>query len=401
MNSLKRITPTGLLILWAITRLWAFGSGMSVLPYPLSQYLFSDVQLYDWWSSNIADGHFPINDPMWQYPPLAAVVFFLGYLVAPNTIGFVALALVADAVLMIALIRACRNRLEDDFTPALIWLAAPVVMGPIMLGRFDVFPTLAMVLGLLATSTPARAGIWYAIGTLLKVWPALGLLTISRKHVLPAFTAFITTFAAGSLLLKIWWPGSFSFIQGQKSRGLQIESVGALPYMWWNATSHVVRTEFRFGAIEVAARSTGLVSLVMTLVMVLSMARIVMWRIQGRLETAMAGDVALLVVLVAMITSRVLSPQYNLWIFGILAVCALNPSQRFATKVKLFFVSAFAGQILYPFAYVSYQEGEVLPTIVQTIRIVALISLTWISWKEISDVAKRQDQIQQEASVVA
>ena len=126
-----------------------------------------------------------------------------------------------------------------------------------------------------------------------------------------------------------------------------------------------------------------------------------MWRIQGRLETAMAGDVALLVVLVAMMTSRVLSPQYNLWIFGILAVCALNPSQRFATKVKLFFVSAFAGQILYPFAYVSYQEGEVLPTIVQTIRIVALISLTWISWKEISDVAKRQDQIQQEASVVA
>ena len=396
MDSLKRISPTGLLVLWVITRAWAIGAGMSVVPYPLSQYLFSDVQLYDWWSSNIADGHFPINDHMWQYPPLAAVIFFAGYVIAPDTVGFVALAVVADAILMLALVRACRNRASNDFTAALIWLAAPIVMGPIMLGRFDVFPTLAMVLGLLATSEPIRAGAWFAIGTLLKVWPALGLLTVKRKELLPACAAFAATSVVGSVLLKMWWPGSFSFIQGQRSRGLQIESIGALPFMWWNATSHVVTTDLRYGAIEVVARGTGMVSLAITVIGLVAMARIAIWRLQGRIENAHAGDVALLVVLIAMATSRVLSPQYNLWIFGILAVCALNPSKNFALKVKLFFVSAFAGQVLYPFAYVSFQEGEVLPTIVQTVRIFALVALTIVSWLELSQIAKRQDPSHQE-----
>lgn len=394
MNSLKRITPMGLIVLWFITRLWAIGSGMSVLPYPLSQYLFSDVQLYDWWASNISDGHFPINDPMWQYPPLAAAIFFAGYLVAPNTIGFVALAVAADACVLAALIHACRQRKTANFTPALIWLAAPLVMGPIMLGRFDVFPTLAMVLGLLATSSPVRAGAWFALGTLLKVWPGLGLLTVKRSHILPAFAAFLSTSIIGSALLKMWWPGSFSFIQGQRSRGLQIESIGALPYMWWNATSHVVTTDFRFGAIEVVAKGTSFVSLVITIIALTALARVGMWRLQGRIDHANPADVALVVVLVAMATSRVLSPQYNLWIFGILAVCALKPSQNFGLKVKLFFVSAFTGQVLYPFAYVSFQEGEVLPTIVQTIRVLALLALTIVAWRELADIAKRPGLVQ-------
>ena len=55
--------------------------------------LFSDVQLYDWWAGNIRNGHFPINDDMWQYPPLAALVFVVGHLIAPATVGFVFLAL--------------------------------------------------------------------------------------------------------------------------------------------------------------------------------------------------------------------------------------------------------------------------------------------------------------------
>ena len=399
MNSLKRITPTGLVALWIITRLWAIGSGMSALPYPLSQFLFSDVQLYDWWASNISDGHFPINDPMWQYPPLAAAIFFAGYLIAPNTIGFVALAVVADACVMAALIHACRQRKTADFTPALIWLAAPLVMGPIMLGRFDVFPTLAMVLGLLATSSPVRAGAWFALGTLLKVWPGLGLLTVKRNHILPTLAAFIATSVIGSALLKVWWPGSFSFIQGQRSRGLQIESIGALPYMWWNATSHIVTTDFRFGAIEVVAKGTNFVSLVITVIAFATLVRVGLWRLQGRIDQANPADVALVVVLIAMTTSRVLSPQYNLWIFGILAVCALEPSRQFGLKVKLFFISAFAGQILYPFAYVSFQEGEVLPTIVQTIRVVALLALTIVAWRELAQVAKRQGLVQPTKSV--
>lgn len=78
-----------LVIGWFATRLWVLLSGFSILLYPGSEYLFSDVRLYDWWAGNIAAGSFPINDPMWQYPPLAALVFLAGYLIAPNAVGFV------------------------------------------------------------------------------------------------------------------------------------------------------------------------------------------------------------------------------------------------------------------------------------------------------------------------
>ena len=383
MDLLKRLTPTGLIVLWALTRLWAVGSGLQHIWYPTGEYLFSDVQLYDWWSSNISDGHFPINDPMWQYPPLAALIFFAGYTLHAGTTGFVALAVVADALVLSALICASKRRKLGHHLPAAIWLLAPVIMGPIILGRFDVFPTLVMVLALLAANNPVRAGFWFAIGTLLKVWPGLGLLAVKRKALPLALASFVVTSFAGSLLLKMWWPGSFSFIEGQKSRGLQIESVGALPYMWWNATSAVVKTEFRYGAIEVVARNTSIVSFLITAIAIVLLGRIGLWRIRGRIETRPAADVALVTVLIAMTTSRVLSPQYNVWIFGILAVCAFEPGKHFAKIAQLFFISAFAGQILYPFAYVSYQSGEVLPTLIQTVRVAALIAATYLAWQQI------------------
>ena len=379
----KRITPTGLIVLWVLTRLWALGCGMKVLPYPTGEYLFSDVQLYDWWSSNIADGHFPINDPMWQYPPLAALVFYVGYCLHSATIGFVVLALIADGLTLGVLIRASKRQQLGHYLPAAIWLLAPLVMGPIILGRFDVFPTLLMVVALLASQQPVRAGFWLAIGTLLKVWPILGLLALKRSALPKAMISFIATSVAGSLLLKLWWPGSFSFIDGQKSRGLQIESVGALPYMWWNATSHIVTTDFRFGAIEVVARGTSVVSFAITLCTIVLLGRISIWRLQGRFENVSAPDVALVTVLIAMVTSRVLSPQYNVWIFGILAVCAVNPGQHFERITQLFFIGALAGQFLYPFAYVSFQSGEVLPTIAQTIRIGTLLAATYLAWQQI------------------
>ena len=143
-----------LTLTWVLTRLWVLLSGFQIIYYPESEFLFSDVRLYDWWAGNIADSHFPINDPMWQYPPLAAVVFLFGYLIAANTVGFVFLALVADLTIFILLIK--RGTQTSNSLPAMIWLATPLVMGPIMLGRFDVFPTLAAVFALLYFSSAKK-----------------------------------------------------------------------------------------------------------------------------------------------------------------------------------------------------------------------------------------------------
>lgn len=139
----------GLISLWVISRVWVLLSGFQVIGYPQGESLFADVRLYDWWAGNMQDGHFPINDPMWQYPPLAALVFLLGYLIAPQTIGFVFLATAIDALIFYFLLEAGGEKENKTYLPAFVWVSSAVLMGPIMLGRFDVFPTFFAVTALL------------------------------------------------------------------------------------------------------------------------------------------------------------------------------------------------------------------------------------------------------------
>ncbi len=371
-------------VLWVITRAWVILSGFQVIWYPHSESLFSDVRLYDWWAGNMVDGHFPINDPMWQYPPLAAVVFLLGYLIAGHMVGFVSLALAADAGIFLLLLRTSQSTKQQNPLPPLIWVAAPVLIGPIMLGRFDVFPTFMAVGATLAMRKPVTSGVYLAFGTLLKAWPILGLISVPRSLYRRVGAAYAITLAVGFGLLKMWWPGSLGFLIGQRDRGLQIESLGALPFMWKNAGPGNVHTKFRYGAIEVMSSHTGVVSLLLTASGLIAIGLLVVRRLQGRLETVPMPDIFLLVVLVAMITSRVLSPQYNVWVIGLLAVCAFLPAPEFTPIAILLAISAFTGQLLYPWMYIPFQGGEVLPTLVQTIRVVTLLLATIMLWRSVN-----------------
>ena len=379
-----------LLIGWFATRLLVLLSGFSLIPYPGSEYLFSDVRLYDWWAGNIANGFFPINDPMWQYPPLAAVVFLAGYLIAPGTVGFVFLALVADLAIMLLLL--VRGRELSNNLPAITWLATALVIGPILLGRFDVFPTLAAVFALLYVSSPKKFGSALAIGALLKVWPILLLLATPKKSLTRVLLWFAVTFGTGCLLLNIWWDESFSFLGEQRSRGLQIESVGALPYQLWNAGPASVASAFQFGTIEVIAPGTKLISLLITLIGIVLLGRLCFWRIFGRLNSVQPADIALLAILLAIVSSRVLSPQYLIWVFGVLAACAFAPQQNFRLIFLLISISGLLGQILYPGWYVIFQQGSVIAVTAQTIRIVTLIWATVLVWRNVSFAAQQIEQ---------
>jgi hypothetical protein len=381
-----------LVIGWFATRLWVLLSGFSILLYPNSEYLFSDVRLYDWWAGNIANGFFPINDPMWQYPPLAALVFLAGYLIAPNAVGFVFLALLADLAIMTLLL--IRGRELTNYLPAAIWLATPLVMGPILLGRFDVFPTLAAVFALLYASSAKKFGSVLAIGALLKVWPILLLLATPKEMLTRVLLWFALTFGVGSLLLGIWWDESFSFISGQRSRGLQIESIAALPYQLWNAGPATVASAFQFGAIEVVAPGTTLISLVATLVGIALLGRLSYWRLFNKLSEVQPADIALLALLLAIVTSRVLSPQYLVWIFGVLAVCAFNPQPNFRRIFVLIFISSGLGQLIYPGWYVNFQLGGTLAVAAHTIRVIALVWATVLVWQNVSEYARNSKQVE-------
>ncbi len=375
-----KVRVTGLILAWIFTRIWVLLSGFKVLPYPKGETLFNDVVLYDWWAANILDGSFPVADPMWQYPPLAALVFIAGYLIAPESIGFVLLATSADLLIFYFLLNAGLNRKQITFLPATIWVSTALLMGPIMLGRFDVFPTLFAVIALIFASKSKIFGASVAVGSILKIWPILLFLGLTKSKIKNSAVWFITTAGLLTISLTLWWPESFSFLAGQRSRGLQIESVAALPFMIQHPGPEYLFVEFRYGAIELNAIGTAEMSIFATLIMIILISQIIYWRLRGYLEQIAISEIAIYVVTLSILTSRVFSPQYMIWIFGLLAVCALYGIPNFNKIFGLIAVSAFMGQLLYPALYNEYMNGELIPLVIQVIRILTLIVATYLMW---------------------
>lgn len=368
------------LAVWTAVRLWAILAGLELLPYPSGHALFDDVDLYDQWAHQILQGNFPIYDVKWQYPPLAALVFVASYLLSPHRIGFVLVALAADYGILRLLLRKART--SGTRLPVYVWIATPLIMGPIVLGRYDVFPTLFAVAGLV-TAGGWASGAFLAIGGMLKVWPALGLLAVKRGSHLKTALTFGTTAIVSLYLVLLWWPEGLSFLHNEKHRGIQVESVAALPFMLWNAGPGHIRSDYQWGSLELLDVNSALIGLALTGTLAVLLGILAVWHLQGRLERIPAADIMLTVVLTAMVTSRVLSPQYNLWVMGIVAVCGFRPQPQYLRILVTICLSAFAAQLLFPIMYSSFRFGGLLATAVHAARIYWLVLATVLCWRGI------------------
>ncbi|MEZ5115517.1 MAG: glycosyltransferase 87 family protein [Candidatus Nanopelagicales bacterium] len=368
--------PGALLVAWGLSRVLLVLIATDSVPYPDADLLINDVRLYAEWSELLASGQFPVGDETWQYPPLAGVVFVLARYAATDPVtGFLVLAALADLAVLLLLL--ARGRRVDRPQAAWAWVLGGVLVGPVTLGRFDVFPTLAAVVALLWIGRPVRAGAAVGVGVLLKVWPGLLLLAAPRRVLGPAAAVAAVTVAAGWAVLALWADGTGAFLAEQGDRGLQVESVGALPYLVAGAFGPVViAQEFRYGAQEIAMAGAEAVGLTLTLLGLLMYAVVLVQRLRGRLERVPPADVALAVVLVSIVTSRVISPQYGVWVAGIAAVCLLDPATRMRRALWLLAGSALLGQVIYPFAYGSMQDGTPPAVAVQVVRLGLLLAGT-------------------------
>lgn len=366
---------------WVVTRILIIWLGYQKVR-PIQGW-WADVALYNWWANNMMNGSFPINDAMWQYPPLAAPIFLIGFAINHNPIGFVLFALLADGAVLALLAFKRRQDASTKVSPLWIWVATPLIVGPIMLGRFDIFPTALTVAALVFVQRSALFGSLIAVGTMTKIWPVLTLFGTPRQSALKSVAAFLITLFGLCIVLTAWWPNAFGFISGQKARGLQIESVAALPYMWMMAMHKHVKIELQFGAIQIVAANTTWVSLVITMIGLFMFGVLAIMRLRGRLEHLTPAELTLAAVLISLVTSRVLSPQYSVWPMGILAVCAFNPPRRFLPIAALITTSCFAGSILYPGLYIQFELAQWGPLIIQTIRIFALLAATVLVWMNV------------------
>ncbi|MFI0791027.1 glycosyltransferase 87 family protein [Streptomyces lydicus] len=311
---------------WAVTRTVVMLCVLRVLVLPGPDVTTDVSVIYQGWFEVLKSGSYPLNDVTWQYPPAAALAVlspgllpFLDY--AP---AFFALALAADAATLALFLRAGR-RPGNRPAGAWAWIAGVALLGPTAYARYDVMVTAVAVAALFAAvRRPRVAGALIAFGALLKVWPAL-LLTGAALRGRRARALWRTAggVAAGLTVACVAAaPGALAFLTFQRDRGTEIESLGGLVF-------HVARhfgwrgeVLLNYGSVEFLGPGVPLVS---TLAMVLSGAALgwlVLWRARaGKLTGTTLCEAAFTATLLFTTTSRVISPQYLLWLVGLAAVC--------------------------------------------------------------------------------
>ncbi len=337
------------------------------------KHIFDDLNVYAGWGQLLAAGQVPVDDPMWQYPPLAAFVFGGIGLIGAQPWLFAVLFVAVDLAISGLLARDARSRGRWDGYA--IWLFAPLLIGPILYGRYDGIPTLAAMGGLLALSVPLAAGAILAIGGALKVWPAVMALALSQRDwIRGAFGAALAT--AVVLVTAAWaFPGvGSSFLGNGEARGLQTESVAALPFVWARLfVGHDIPEEFRYGSSEVGVPLADAIAPWLVVLTALGLLALIAVRALGRLDHASVADIAFVAIVWLMVTSRVLSPQYNVWLVGMLALVWAAGSPRMRRVAVPVAITALAAQALYPFSYIDIIDGGFIGISIQTVRIFALV----------------------------
>lgn len=360
---------------WLATRTFA------VVSVDLTPWNLNDLRVYQTWLPWFDASRFPAADPMWQYPPGAAPVFLAAdWLPLDFRWGFTLAMLLLDGALLAALLIAHARRPDSSWRGPWLWAMAGLVVGSILLARFDVAPTLFAAVAVLLAARPARpllSGAAAAVGMLVKAWPVLMLLTLPRRALARGAAACAAVAVAVLAVASLISTGSLSFLHNQEARGLQLESVGALPYLLVaHLSGEHLPTGLRYGSIQVLKPGTEEIGLVVTGIAVVAFAVFAYLRLRGRLEDLPPGDVALTVMLVAVATSRVYSPQFNTWLVGLAAVALLDRATRLLGPALLVVALSVVTQVVYPWRMSQLIEGDGLTIWLQAFRIGLLLAAT-------------------------
>jgi uncharacterized membrane protein len=295
---------------------------------PLDSAPFGDVHLYGHYAHEMTSGHWPYRDFFDEYPPLAQPLFFLVRLLpGPFAAGFkwtMALSGALALVLMIASLASLgvsRLRLVAAAGAAAV---APLLVGPVFLNTYDLFPA-ALTAGALLAFVRRRERLVYvllALAVAAKVYPIV-LLPLAliesdrrggREWVRSGLMWFGGVLIAVHLPFAVMGPGGLRFAYWvQLKRGLEVESLGGSVLLVLHRLgihSVVLRDEAPGSkdAVGTLATAVGVGSSIVLLISVLAVA----WLYLRRRASPLVAAAAAVTAFVAF--SKVFSPQYVDWL---------------------------------------------------------------------------------------
>ncbi len=227
------------------------------------------------------------------------------------------------------------------------------------------------------------AGALLASGAVIKLWPAL-LIPLVLLHHRARGRVLAGSLAVGSLtFLAVRAYGGtgqlLSFLTCQRDRGLQVESIPALPQMaaraWGDARNTI---GFAFGSSQIDGpwQPTMLrlasVGLVLTALATAALAV----RVRRRRVDAEVAVVTLAVFLMTgfLVFNKVLSAQYPLWLAGLVCLALCRPGSPLRTTVAPLCGVLLLTQLLYPLSISTFVTTPARgPVIVVLLRAALLL----------------------------
>src|SRR5215211_595983 len=286
------------------------------------------LKIYHHAGEAILRGKIPYRDFFIEYPPGSLLAFVPPALFSSNRVVYTGLfaiemALVAVAALVLTTLAA--RKLWGPWAymiPAATFTAAALLLYDLILARYDAVVTLMLAISTLCVALGGRyvllAYASLGFGAAVKLIPALATLPLAtlRKGAARGYVAFFAVlllFFAPPLMLAS--EGLIKSFVYQADRGLQVESLAASVLL---KLGRVSRIGFGHGAYEVRGPDVEFVSSLsfpITAVLLVITA-LVMYREYrlGYLKLEQYPRYAAALILAYMLGSRVLSPQFMLWL---------------------------------------------------------------------------------------
>ena len=229
-----------------------------------------------------------------------------------------------DAAFTVVLVRRRAHR-----TATATWIIGVPLLGALSYLRFDLLPSVLVGFAVLTLAErPRLTQVVVAIATAIKLWPALlipPVVAFARQR--RKAVAVIVGVGAGLAVLTVGaagWTRLISPLAYQAHRGLQIESVWATPAMiGWGFGPSRWRVFFSsFKAVEVAGYGVPelLTASSLSALVVATALATLWWRLLRRPGAITPEDVAwvsLAGVAGFVVTTKVFSPQYLLWLLAL------------------------------------------------------------------------------------
>ena len=376
----KYLSLSALWALWLVTRavLYLVGTNPRFV---------GDVGLYQhWYACCLSRLAVPAADPMWQYPPGAAVVFWLpGRLPGSYLDNFTFLAVSCDLAVTVILCLAPRR--GGSLAGAWYWVCGVPLLGSLAVGRLDIIPVAFSVAALCMTGS--GRGVLLGAGAAVKAWPVTLLAGTApgqwrRTLAIQAVLAAACVFFRGPTV---------SFLAHQDARGVEIESAAATPFMIWRHAGWHGSAVFRYGAWQLSGDYVALARDASRLGLVFTAVAAAAWCVltaRGRIRwrPEFAADAPLAVTLLVMVASPVLSPQYLLWVIGLAAVCVASRRTTQRPVALAVLVAALLTVAVFPVGWQSLLAGSATITGILAARNALLAAAAAAScWRVLSAAA--------------